>query len=232
MLERNHLRRLQNGDPHPGNIRLLADNRVAMIDFGMLSAAPRDRAAFVTMIGEMVKTYEDRFDAGTFAVAMLGFLDMEMHDALQIVARQQSNDYITAVDTFVAEYVRLQAGESLTQHYLLDRQMARLFTHVMNRGNKLGIRISKENIMLQRSMNMYLSIVRGIGEKHDGKIHFGLLHGIMKRVYDDALEQGFTYQPLPEMSNERTYEVTVNWLTSIAENDRNLFGLIMKGSLA
>ena len=219
-------------DPHPGNIRLLPDNKVAMIDFGMISAAPRNRAAFVNMIGEMVKAYEDRFEPGAFAVAMLGFLDMELHDALQVVARQQSNDYIDSVEKFVSEYVRMQAGESLTQHYLIDRQMARLFNHVINRGNKLGIRISRENIMLQRSMNMYLSIVRGIGEKHDGMIHFALLHGIMKQVYDDALIHGFSHQPMPEMSEERAYEVTANWLTLIAEKDRNLYGLIMNGGLA
>ncbi|HSW37545.1 MAG TPA: AarF/ABC1/UbiB kinase family protein [Candidatus Saccharimonadales bacterium] len=219
-------------DPHPGNIRLLPDNKVALIDFGMMSAAPRNRAAFVTVTGEMVKAYEDRFEPGKFAIAMLGFLDGELHDALQVVASQQSDDYMEAVEKFVTEYVRLQAGDSLTQHHLIDRQMARLFHQVINRGNKLGLRMSGDNIMLQRSMNMFLSTVRAIGEGHDGKVHFGLLHGIMKRVYQDALEHGFNHESLPEMSEERAYEVTANWLTMIAEKDRQLYGLVMKGGLA
>jgi predicted unusual protein kinase regulating ubiquinone biosynthesis (AarF/ABC1/UbiB family) len=219
-------------DPHPGNIRLLPDNKVALIDFGMMSTAPRNRAAFVTMLGEMVKVYENRFDPGAFAVAMLGFLDMELHDALQVVAREQSNDYMESVEAFVAEYVRMQAGGSLTQHYLLDRQMARLFNQVINRGNKLGIRMSGDNIMVQRSMNMFLSIVRAIGEAHDGTVHFNLLHGIMNTVHQDALTHGFSHRPLPEMSHEHAYEVTANWLTMIAEKDRQLFRLITHRSHA
>ncbi len=219
-------------DPHPGNIRLLSDNKVALIDFGMMSMAPRNRAAFVTMTGEMAKAYEDNFDAGAFAVAMLGFLDPELHDALKVVARQHASDYMHSVETFVAEYVRMQAGESLTQHYLLDRQMARLFNQVINRGNKLGIRMSGDNVMLQRSMNMYLSLVRAIGEAHDGSVHFALLHGIMRRVYDEALRHGFSHEPLPEMSEERAYEVTANWLSMIAEKDRQLYGLVRQGNLA
>jgi hypothetical protein len=219
-------------DPHPGNIRLLSNNKVALIDFGMVSRAPRNRAAFVNMTGEMLKAYENRFEPGAFAIAMLGFLDMELYDALRIVARQQSDDYMQSVQTFVASYIREQAGDSLLEHYLLDKQMARLFNQVINRGNKLGIRIVGDNVMLQRSMNMFLSTVRAIGEAHDHAIHFGLLHDIMSEVYNGALQNGFNHQPTPEMSDERAYEVTANWLTMIAENDRQLYGMLTKRSFA
>jgi hypothetical protein len=180
----------------------------------------------------MLKVYENSFEPGAFAIAMLGFLDVDLHDALKVVAQEQSGDYIESVERFISEYIRMQAGDSLTQHYVLDRQMARLFNQVINRGNRLGIRMSGDNVMLQRSMNTFLSIVRTIGEGHDGTVHFGLLHGIMKRVHQDALQHGFAQQPLPEMSQERAYEITANWLTMVAEKDRRLYGLIMKRSLA
>src|SRR5262249_31655109 len=39
-----NLPRMQ-GDPHPGNIRLLPDNKVGIIDFGISAAAPEHKAA-------------------------------------------------------------------------------------------------------------------------------------------------------------------------------------------
>src|SRR6185369_5753129 len=37
------LRRIQ-GDPHPGNIRLMRHNKVGMIDFGISAKAPEDKS--------------------------------------------------------------------------------------------------------------------------------------------------------------------------------------------
>lgn len=219
-------------DPHPGNIRFMSENRVALIDFGMMSKAPRNRAAFVNMIGEYVKVYENRFEPGPFAIAMLAFFDMELHDALQLVARQRSSDYMESLEEFIQEYARSQANDSLTQHYVIERQMARLFNQVINKGNKLGIRISKENIMLQRSMNMFLSLMRQIGEAHDGQVHFALLHQVISAAHTNAIKNGFEQQVLPEMTEEHAYEVTANWLTIVAEKDRELYGFIMKRRFA
>jgi len=219
-------------DPHPGNIRLLANNKVAMIDFGMMGKAPRNRSAFMNMVGEFIKIYEDRFEPGSFAASMLAFYDMELHDALQVIARQSSGDYVQSLETFVRQFVQSQAGDGLTQHYILDRQMARMFNEVINNGNKLGICVSKENVMLVRSMNMFLSTMRMIGEAHGERVHFTLLHNMMVEAYQEALEKGFEQRPVPAMSDERAYEVTANWLTVIAEKDRELYGYIMRRRLA
>jgi predicted unusual protein kinase regulating ubiquinone biosynthesis (AarF/ABC1/UbiB family) len=223
---------IQMVDPHPGNIRFMDNNKVALIDFGMVSKAPTNKAALVNMIGEFVKVYENRFEPGQFAVAMLAFLDLELHDALQVVARQKSSNYVDSIGSFIQDYVMSQANDSVTQHYIIERQMAKLFNQVINRGNKLGIRISKENIMLQRSMTMFLSIVRQIGEMHDGKVHFTLLHEVMSDVYSSAIINGFEQTPQPEMQTEYAFEVASNWLSVIAENDRELYGYITKRSFA
>ena len=42
------------------------------------------------------------------------------------------------------EYVRSQANDSLTQHYVIERQMARLFNQVINKGNKLWYSFEKK----------------------------------------------------------------------------------------
>lgn len=60
-------------DPHPGNQRP-PDNKVALIDFGLVSPAPTNREAFASLIHQFRKLYDDEFEAGSFAVAMLAFL--------------------------------------------------------------------------------------------------------------------------------------------------------------
>jgi predicted unusual protein kinase regulating ubiquinone biosynthesis (AarF/ABC1/UbiB family) len=222
----------QMADPHPGNIRLLPDNRVSLIDFGMISRAPSNKAAIVNVMGEYVKVYENQFDAGSFAIAMLAFFDVELHDALQIVAREVTGNYMGSLERFIHDYFEGQVNDSQTKHYLAERRVSNLFVQVINQGNKLGIRLSKENVMQQRSMNMFLSIIRAIGEAHDGSVNFTLLHSITSRAYEQAIHNGIDQARQPRMTDERAFEVAANWLTTIAENDRHLYGFIMKGARA
>lgn len=216
-------------DPHPGNIRLLGNNKVALIDFGMMTGAPTNRAAFMNMMAEFIKAYEDRFEAGSFAMSMLAFYDAELYNAFQVVAKQSSQNYTDYVQKFVDSYMSNGPADALTQHYLLDRRMSQLF-NLINQNNKLGIRISSENIMVQRSMNMFLSIIRAIGDLHDKKVYTTLVHTIMTQAYSGAVRQGFAQQSMPVMSEERAYEIAANWLTIVAEKDRNLYKYIIKRS--
>ncbi|MCA9325546.1 AarF/ABC1/UbiB kinase family protein [Candidatus Saccharibacteria bacterium] len=219
-------------DPHPGNIRLLPNDKVALIDFGMVSRAPSNKAAVVNVMGEYVKIYEDRFDAGSFATSMLAFFDVELHDALQIVAREFADNYIGSLEGFIDNYFKNLTNDGQIKHYLTERRVSRLFDQVINSGNKLGIRISKENVMQQRSMSMFASMIRAIGEAHDGQVNFALMHGITSRVYRQALRDGVDQPRQPEMTDERAFEVAANWLTTIAENDRHMYGFITKGGFA
>jgi hypothetical protein len=54
----------------------------------------------------------------------------------------------------------------------------------------------------------------------------------MSDVYSSAIINGFEQTPQPEMQTEYAFEVASNWLSVIAENDRELYGYITKRSFA
>lgn len=220
-------------DPHPGNIRLLPDDRVALIDFGLISPAPTNREAFAGIIHEFRLLYEDNFQAGTFLAAMLAFFDTELHDALLVVARGRSRDYQLSLSGFAERFAADQTHGTALQHYLNDRRMMQVFMDLLNRDNRLGLRVAEENAMLQRSMMMYISIVRSLGEAHDGSVHFAVLHACLDAVDREIAATGISQSPQHRaMTDVRALEVVTNWLATLAERDRGLYEYVVKGALA
>lgn len=220
-------------DPHPGNIRLLPDNKVALIDFGLIAPAPTNRGAFAGLIHEMRNLYEDRFNAGNFAVAMLAFFDVELHDALERVAQEQTDDYTFSLMEFIDRFVARTTQQTEIQHYLSDKQLLQLFSNILNQDNKLGIRITEENALLQRSMTMYMSMVRVISDIHTERVYERVIHACLVAVDEEVRLHGVTeVASKHEMSHERAFEVASNWLTIVAERDRNMYRHITARSYA
>lgn len=220
-------------DPHPGNVRLLPNNQVALIDFGLISVAPTNREAFAELIHQFRNLYEDNFDAGSFAVSMLAFFDVELHDALEIVARERTEDYSFSLSAFIDEFVAKQSQQAKLQRYLSTKQLLQLFNDILNQDNKLGIRISEENALLQRSMTMFMSIIRAISDAHDGAVYVPVVHGILADVDDEIRRVGVTSsRKHREMSEEHAFEVASNWLALVAERDRSLYKFITTRSYA
>lgn len=220
-------------DPHPGNVRLLPNNKVALIDFGLTSRAPTNRGAFAGLVHEWRNLYEDRFNAGSFAVAMLAFFDVELHDALEIVGKKHTDDYAFSLQTFIDGVVQSQTQQTKIRHYLSDKQLFQLFMNVLNQENKLGIRITEENALLQRSMTMFLSVIRAISDAHTESVYAPIILDCVIAVDEEIRRNGVTQSAIHrEMSEERAFEVASNWLALVAERDRNLYKFITRRSYA
>lgn len=219
-------------DPHPGNIRLLRDNKVALIDFGMVSKAPTNRPAFASLIQEFLKTYEDKFDIETFMLSTLAFYDTELYAAFLTVANEESGG--GGYTTMLASHVRQQLEGHMYgpqfEQYVADRHMSRLFNTFINKGNALGIRFDEENALLQRSMAMYMALVRMIGERHPiGEPNKSLIHSVLEYVYRTHIKTGrYQSAAMPAMPRERAYEVLANWLALLAERDQVLYQRVMQ----
>lgn len=216
-------------DPHPGNVRLLSDDRVALIDFGLISPAPTNRNAFAGVIDEYLKLYEGRFDAGAFAIASLAFYDPELHDALVLVARAENRDYQLSLSEFITQRL---AGDVMAQHYIRGRYMTYLFNDLINDGNNLGLHLAEENALVQRSMAMFLSMTRAIGELHDGEIHFKLIHSALLDVHEKSQRSGVQRAARTTMTEERAYEVVASWAEAVAERNQTLYKRVVQGGLA
>lgn len=211
-------------DPHPGNVRLLPGDKIALIDFGLVSLAPTNRSGFASVIHEFRNLFEDRFNPSDFTIAMLAFFDAELHDALETIARDEGDNYENMVRKFIDYFVMSPSKKSRMQHYISDKQLVQLFDNVLNQGNRLAIHINEQNAILQRSMAMVLSIIRGISDAHVERVYDNLVRQTLAVVDTEiqlkGVSQSHTYR---EMSEERALEVASDWISLIAERDRSLY---------
>lgn len=220
-------------DPHPGNVRLLPGDRVALIDFGLVSPAPTNRSGFANIIHEFRKLFEDRFSPSDFTIAMLAFFDAELHDALEIISRDTNGDYEETVRIFIDSFLTSPTKVSRMQQYISDRQLLQMFDSVLNQGNKLAIHITEQNALLQRSMTMFLSVVRGISDAHVERVYDDLVSYCLTAVDDEIQATGVSESHTHRvMTEERALEVASDWLSLIAERDKRLYSYIINRSYA
>jgi tRNA A-37 threonylcarbamoyl transferase component Bud32 len=113
------------GDPHPGNILVLADGRVAFVDFGMTKTVPR--RAIDAELGVLRAALEHDATAVHGGLAALGFFDPHdpRFDPARILAHVRALNAWYADDqpfTLTPEYVSrllLDAGDPRSEYWEL-----------------------------------------------------------------------------------------------------------------
>lgn len=217
-------------DPHPGNIVLLGDNKVALIDFGLVASAPIHRGAYLGMISQYRALYEDRVDMGSLAVAMLAFYDYKLYEALSTVAK--NHELMSSLSSYIS---RTTAGTLLRSNSLVNKKLiSQLFLKEINANNRFGIRINSRDVVLQKAMHNYLSTVRMVcGENNRERYYSPIIKSALIATENDAYRLGVeeSRYTKAEMSLEEAREIVLDWLSQIAENNQGMYSELTKGEI-
>lgn len=213
------------GDPHPGNVKLLPDNKVGLIDFGVAAAAPANRRAFLNILREYEKIYAGKFDAGTFTIAALQFFDEELVQALDVAGRlltpwepQTLLRKIGEAARGALEDIKLNPKAS----NLLDQKiMMRLFNSSINEDNRFGIAINLDSADMLKSAGTCVNVIRAVGTYEQS---FPIIHRCLQRAIAVA-ESGKLpeSEAAPAPPPERALEFLSAWLAGIADSDPFLY---------
>jgi hypothetical protein len=213
------------GDPHPGNIKLLPDNKIGLIDFGISAAAPVNRQAFLNLLREYEKVYAGTFDAGTFTIAALQFFDEELTQVLGVAGQ-----VLTPWEPrFLLQKIGDAARKALDDVKLnpqvadlLDQKtIMRLFNHSINNQNRFGLTISLESADMLKSAGTCIKVIRSIGthEQTSPVIYHGLQRAISVAENGKLPDEEEAPSPRPEYA----LEFLSSWLASIADSDPFLY---------
>jgi len=71
------------GDPHPGNIRFMPENKVGMIDFGISAPAPRNKAALFGILEQWHLLYSNGGSVGNLFEQFIRFFVNDLYRALK-----------------------------------------------------------------------------------------------------------------------------------------------------
>jgi hypothetical protein len=221
------------GDPHPGNIRLLPENKIALIDFGIAAPAPKNRAAFYGLIREWSYMYH-----GTLSIPALfeQFLRVFMNDLYRALKKltsmmpagqnqQTQENMLKNVGGIIKE---LFDGETKTDDLLETMnqgRLLRLFSQVINKGNRLGLIIRFEDSEILRAAQTYMSTVEALGLRAE----------VFTTVFSTVVtEQAELHPELTGNEGERlittsqALEVINSWLERVANKDPMLFRRLLQ----
>src|SRR5690606_6493385 len=80
------------GDPHPGNVKLLPGNKVGMIDFGISAKSPKEKAAFYALLAEYAKVLRGEMDVPALFGQFLRFFVSDLYRALKKITSMLPNN--------------------------------------------------------------------------------------------------------------------------------------------
>jgi hypothetical protein len=224
-----HLSRIQ-GDPHPGNIRLLPNNRVGMIDFGIAANTPQNKAAFFGLISEWNELYRDNNNrVGNLFEQFIRFFVSDLYRALKKLSSMRSSpdgesDYTRHVGTIAQETFSKAVGTKDILPMLQNTRALQIINQMVNKDNRFGLVMKLEASDMLRAAQTYMTLVETMGR----------LNVVMPRVFSRVVDQvnkdfpGLAHQGDATMSVGQALEIVTNWLERIAERDPVLFKQLLE----
>jgi predicted unusual protein kinase regulating ubiquinone biosynthesis (AarF/ABC1/UbiB family) len=222
-----YLDRIQ-GDPHPGNVRLLPGNRVGLIDFGIAAPTPKNKAAFYGLLREWGKLfYSDDHDLVDLFQQFMRFFVSDLYRALKTLSNVHgeaaNDDYVKSVGNLAKETFSSIVGTSDLKPLLENGRALQIINDMVNKDNRFGLTVHLESSEILRAAQTYISLIDVLGRR---KV-------LMPRVFDGvvaSVEQQYPdlkHQSDESMSIADALETVSKWLERVATRDPALFRQLM-----
>jgi predicted unusual protein kinase regulating ubiquinone biosynthesis (AarF/ABC1/UbiB family) len=223
-----NLPRMQ-GDPHPGNVRLLPDNKIALIDFGISAAAPERQAAFLGFFAEWNKLYDEHND-GDISKLFEQFIRFFVHDLYRALKKISGNNEFSETTstkrTPLEEFTHMlqnvfsnAAGTSDIKTIMQDGQMMRVLGQLINKGNRFGMNIKLSATEMLRAIQTYMSLVEALGMRME----------VLPKVFSATVQQtqashpNLEFEADEDLSMTKALTILHAWLERVASHDPELF---------
>lgn len=212
-------------DPHPGNIILLPDDKIGMIDFGIIGEKmPGKQSSFIKSL---------RYDVEhKFKEAAYYFADFSAGELRQLI----TSAFPASVDEkYIDEFMR-----TLTDHFStqveqmyftskndinsLKKDSASFLIEVLRAANKYKIKIPSQAVLFIRALGIFGLLAKELDSTyeigHELKVFFEKYHDKIL-IKDDVIAI-----PSQRINRERALEKLNNWMTYLIEKDPAVYNLV------
>jgi hypothetical protein len=212
------------GDPHPGNIRLMRDNKVGMIDFGISAKAPEDKSGLFGLF----ESYDKVFNGSQTAIGLfensMRFFVSDLYRSLrklgEYIGKGDSQDYVNEVSRIAGDLFQQATGSNLINADMKnDASVLVIINKLVNKGNRFGLVMKLEATEILRAVQTYTSMIGSLGlyEKVMPDVISRAVVDI-KRLYPEAIQDN-----KEAVSIGDALETVANWLERVANRDPLLF---------
>lgn len=216
------------GDPHPGNVYLLTNNRIVLIDFGIGSVVQKHQPELLQLISQYAAVYRGEFNPEQFSQAMISYFVPELTHSMQTLSayfgkQDLVKQTLHEIGLSVAKTFQDKSGDPAVSLFLDQYRMLYLFTEVINKNNRFGFRVTMETPAFLRSTQIFLQITRRLN------CDLQLLRRAWERVLAD--NQNLTPTQSAAYNNEsidNSLHSVAGWFERLHCSDPGLYNRIMQ----
>ncbi|HET6924644.1 MAG TPA: AarF/ABC1/UbiB kinase family protein [Candidatus Saccharimonadales bacterium] len=225
------------GDPHPGNIRFLPDNKVGMIDFGISAKSPENKAAFFGVISEWSRMYEEKSNVGRLFEQFMRFFMSDLYRALRKLSSLRSTsqnsgsnsdgsqfNFAKELGRMMQEILHNTLGTYDLQELLEDGRMLYIFNNMVNKGNRFGLVVKLEASEILRASQTYMTLTEALGRRR--VVMPQVLANVVQEV--EAQYPQLRTETEDNISMTQALEIINLWLERVAMRDPALFDNLMR----
>jgi len=235
------------GDPHPGNVRFMTNDRIGLIDFGIYAPTPRNLGAFYSLIEEWSRVYEeDATVAGMFeqfmryfvndlyrALKKLGNLTPGMSNLSNTAARflspgtdrvsSGSSDLVREIGRIVQDAFDSATGTSDLRKLVEQGQLLHAFGQIANKDNRLGLVVRFESSEVLRAAQTYIALLKALDRNTLYPKILAQAVEVIARDYPDVVRDTDA-----SLSASQAIAIINKWLERVAMKDPVLFSQLLR----
>jgi len=221
------------GDPHPGNVKFLEDNKVGLIDFGIFAPAPKDKPAFFALIQEYSKLYNGNVDIEELFGKFLRVFANNLYSAfkkLHDASGQNSGEDLTrTIGKLAKKAFSTHMSKSDSAPLMNEPNMLRMVSQIVNKQNRFGLELTINSSEIIRAAQTYITLVESLGRQD--KVLPVMFDGAVTQLKKDHPE--LLIEKDSNMTISRAIDIVTKWLERVANKDpilfRKLLGQIKRG---
>lgn len=223
-----NLPRIQ-GDPHPGNVRLLSNNQVGLIDFGISAHSPPNKAAFFGLIEEWHSLFKGNQSVANLFEQFIRFFVSDLYRALKKlstmnVSAEKDANFTKEIGKIAQEAFSKVTGSDDIRPMVEDGSILLIINKVVNKENRFGLVMKVEASEILRAAQTYMTLVETLGRRNE------VLPNVFDRLVADIRENHpeIYHHEEDAPSFGEAIETVSNWLERVAERDPALFQQLMQ----
>lgn len=219
-------------DPHPGNIVLLANNKVALIDFGMSTHVIKNRLSLYELSVEYLKFYSNQLNIEDFTMVSLKFLAPDIHAAIShadtlLDPTGQEQAMVTRLREAIKRIYEDADNRIYVDKLMSGRQIMKVLFFVINKDNRFGFTFDlSASALIKAIQGYFVMMARFEPTGWAVRDAFQEAVSISSQQLDNILAS-----PATEMSPEKALETLSYWFDKMARNDPWLMNRVVGGYL-
>jgi hypothetical protein len=213
------------GDPHPGNVMLLTNNKVALIDFGLIAQPGDDTLGYLDYMREQSFINNGEIRPGKFGITLLRTHSAGLYRALDTIdGSLPQTELLSSLESMMRG--RFYKNADNVDAVVFEMQGGRtnqIYDSVMNPDNSLALSFDMDGMLMLRANNIIWTSM----------IQLGIYRDIVPEIVDNAVTRAssrsvLSRQKIKSQDLEDALEYVGQWLLMMRESDPLMYWSIKR----